>query len=59
MTKKRANPTNNPIEIANTHECYGFSAKNEEKNEIPKWMDEVITKRKEHINPDKFKNLWP
>lgn len=59
MKKKRANPTNNPVEVSNAYEHYGFNKKNEEKNVIPDWMNDVITKRKEHINPNKFKGLWP
>ena len=59
MKKKRANPTNNAVEVSNAYEHYGFNKKDKEKNVIPDWMNDVITKRKEHINPNKFKGLWP
>ena len=59
MEKKRANPTNKPIQISNAFEHYGVNEPSKNKDKIPEWMEKVLTNKKEPPRASDFKGIWP
>jgi hypothetical protein len=56
---KRANPTNNPVEVANAYEHYGLNEKSKNKDAVPTWMEDVLTKKKESPRVSDFEGIYP
>lgn len=59
IMNKRANPTNNPVEVANAYEHYGLNEKSKNKDAVPAWMEDVLTKKKETPRVSDFEGIYP